>query len=722
MIKDSLMRLAVMAESISPLISDRLERLAQAEPVDPVADQQDFDRVFEIWDDRLYLLEELMVKLTKIAAKLKVEPPTMEIVGREVKMRPSPHEWDVDEQGHRRQIPHVFMQVRVHGEIPKMPGGWRLLGVVDHVSAEGNVVRAAPGEQVPEEFWTAEQRCDFCGARRQRVANFIVQNEAGEIKCVGSNCVQKALGWYKDPLALAQYLQYLSDHTLRAIGGEGDPDDDYDDALRQRQGAGIPMMEFLDNVAAIIRVHGFVPKSRADYDNPSTSERALNNIQNARNGRTDEREHGYVRPTPEDGETATNAYDWLQTLDRQWVGGSDYRNNILALRSVDLPQAKHFGIIASMVPLYLKERVARAEQQERERLQAEPVQQPEGEQFPPYIGNQGDKGVPFVLLVEKVIPWEGNFGTSFIHKMKDVHGRVVTWFGSRPLEEGRFYSMRATIKEHKEYTNRRTNEVTPETVIERPSKVEEVDSFEVAPPEAGKQPRQKSEQSLLGDAIIKAFGKDQMSTNDKLELRARLKQMTPDQAVMPLFEKRLVPMMRSLEQGGDTLALSKMQSLERIDREFRAAMAQIGVNVAEDASRQILGPDLWNSMKAAAAAWAMTYQGHGAAPSNDVILPLMQTFKTQLDGGQSLADVLTQYYVTNLRFTAASFWDLDNRESLFPTFEKIGKDWQRRIQALGVNVPDPMQLLEQFETDPPKLPQAEEQIPQDAVEDGDSEV
>lgn len=66
-----------------------------------------------------------------------------------------------------------------------------------------------------------------------------------------------------------------------------------------------------------------------------------------------------------------------------------------------------------------------------------------------FLGQPGEKLSLDVELYE-VIKYNGNFGLTFIHKIRDVDGNELVWFTTRRQDEG-VYSMTAKVKTHKEY-------------------------------------------------------------------------------------------------------------------------------------------------------------------------------------------------------------------------------------------------------------------------------
>lgn len=73
----------------------------------------------------------------------------------------------------------------------KFGGGWSLVALVGHF--EGFLIPLS-GEKVPSKFDPNNTHCDHCNTKRYRRKSFIIKNEDGEFKQIGSTCLKKFLG------------------------------------------------------------------------------------------------------------------------------------------------------------------------------------------------------------------------------------------------------------------------------------------------------------------------------------------------------------------------------------------------------------------------------------------------------------------------------------------------------------------------------------------------
>ena len=409
-------------------------RIAQVE-------NEPFSNEYTIWEMRLPRLQNLIAELEKIAIKVGVAPPSIQVLGETIV--------------EQKDGPKRMIKIRLDGETPRMPGGWKLLGVVDNIAPGSNIVRNIPGQEVPQEFYTSEQRCDFCGQNRQRLVTYIIEDENGNVKCVGSNCVKQALGWYKDPAAVAMFLDRIGSMTdmFEEQSGRGSFEEG------EERSGGIGMLDFLANAAAVIRLNGFVSKARAEESNGvSTVDATTYNMSN---------KPDKIEPSEEDVTMARNVLEWLQTLDRDWAGSDGYKNNIVSLKEVVSPKNQHLGLIASLIPLYKREGKLKGQQQEI------PMDSP-------FIGSIGER-VKMRVFIESSEERQGRNGYYTLSKMRDKDGRVITSFASAPIEEGKFYEFDASISKQDTFNR------IPQTTIAKISNVVEIPSFEEnpTPQEAG---------------------------------------------------------------------------------------------------------------------------------------------------------------------------------------------------------------------------------------------
>lgn len=213
--------------------------------------------MYRIYEGNVEGLKARLNKLNKRAAKIGATQIVYTIDGEDFE--------DVEGQpGRKRRI--VLMNVT--GEAPRC-NGWTFIGTLNHTD-DGNIIRAVPGVEMPATYRDCRPSCDHCKTNRLRRDTYIVRNEAGECKQVGSNCLQDFLG-HKDPAKLASWAELvLGAYDICASANDG--------------GKGlytyrIDLPDYLSYVAEVVlRSGNFISRKQAqEHDNHTrpTSEIAL---------------------------------------------------------------------------------------------------------------------------------------------------------------------------------------------------------------------------------------------------------------------------------------------------------------------------------------------------------------------------------------------------------------------------------------------------------------
>lgn len=162
--------------------------------------------VIEIPEQNFYALKDAVAKLNRKAAKIGSSKVHLMPIGtRELKDK---------ESGRIAKIIEVYLT------IPEMKiAGWTFVGNIDHRlhhETGRNVVFINPelDEVTPDTYWDTPSHCDHCKEQRKRNFTFILRNEAGELKQVGSSCLKDFLG--HDPLKTLKLFEILRDAVRHA--------------------------------------------------------------------------------------------------------------------------------------------------------------------------------------------------------------------------------------------------------------------------------------------------------------------------------------------------------------------------------------------------------------------------------------------------------------------------------------------------------------------------
>ena len=81
-----------------------------------------------------------------------------------------------------------------------------------------------------------------------------------------------------------------------------------------------------------------------------------------------------------------------------------------------------------------------------------------------YVGHVGRRMEIFIRC-DKVLAFDGYYGVSYMNICLDRFGNRFVYRGTKKWEEGKYYSVKATIKEHKEYKGEKQNVISRPTVL-----------------------------------------------------------------------------------------------------------------------------------------------------------------------------------------------------------------------------------------------------------------
>jgi hypothetical protein len=152
----------------------------------------------------------------------------------------------------------IFFSVTISGEIVTV-AGWTFIATLTHMD-EGVVIRAVPGTTTDGElakYRDEESKCDQCGWKRRRLDTYVLRNEAGEHKVVGSTC----LGDFfpnANPHAAASYAE-----TYASISAFAGACEDNEFGGGQGEAKYRTISSYLPYVALVTRNQGWVSGSKA---------------------------------------------------------------------------------------------------------------------------------------------------------------------------------------------------------------------------------------------------------------------------------------------------------------------------------------------------------------------------------------------------------------------------------------------------------------------------
>ncbi len=439
--------------------------------------------VREIPSHRMGGLKRSWGALGRKAAKLGVSAPTIEVLGTSTRTIRE----DV-QLGMGRSVliewSGEVTRIRVRGEMPTVPGGWRALAIVSPVArgAETNIITQIDPDASVEEYRTKAISCDHCGTTRYRKRTLVLEAADGTRVAVGTSCLGDFL-----PTLTADQVAGQSDiwsmiydrlsAIERAERDLDDPDAYCGGSKRAELALALPTVALLAQV--IGRVWGFVSKSAAResehlamYDRRverlvSTADRISDMMAASRKaaagaaGKDDLTVERFLAEHLGDADqvAATAAIEWAAT---QGSARSDYLRNLAAIASAEnqMLGERLLGLAASLPSAHQRHLQWEAEREREAQVEA-------GDAPPKaHLGSIKER-----LTVEARIvrsrEVETSYGLSTLIAMTTTDGlHDLTWWSSRSLESlglevGGTYSVTGTVTRHGEFRG------TPQTTVNR---------------------------------------------------------------------------------------------------------------------------------------------------------------------------------------------------------------------------------------------------------------
>lgn len=327
-----------------------------------------------------------------------------------------------------REVVNVYRHVEIHGEIPVIPGGWELIGLIEHDSL--NILKTVPGKEIPEFFYDRTV-CDHCNTNRTRNKTIIVKNTEGEYKQVGTTCVQSYLGI--NPNTLLYFME--SKDFFEEYNGHHKEQETFD------------ILDFTDVAVAVINEFGW--KSRSEVYNSggyATADRIIDFYNPYSKEGAEVRKILKGKINDETKEYARKALEWVATVDKN----TDYFFNLKKMVECGIVPVKGAGFAASIIPAYYREVVNKKE-----------------EKISEWQGEVGKKITAEVKFVGE-FSFDSYYGVTLIKRFLDKDGNIFVWFTksvSDDFEEDKIYTITGTVKKHDLYKEKK------QTVLSRVKEV-----------------------------------------------------------------------------------------------------------------------------------------------------------------------------------------------------------------------------------------------------------
>lgn len=324
--------------------------------------------------------------------------------------------------------------IELEGISPIIPG-WSFIAALQHEEA-GNIVKTFD-QELPEHYRISAPDCDHCGLDRNRKSTYVLKNQAGEFKQVGSTCLHDFTG-YADIQAVAAWLENLAEFL--------DSIEDYEDFDYSRGGSHyVTAVDYLSYVVRQIENNKcFISRSKAESSmTTSTADRAAFTMQDNKN-----------YPTEAQVEKAKAIITWGQDFftHKRESRMTDYDWNCSVVIFKDMLGVRDLGLIASIASYYDREmgKIKEAE------LKAQTSTSN-------HLGEVGGKLTKIACTVTSEKSWETQWGITNLIKFLDKSGNILVWFASgyqylNPTDQ--VVIERATVKAHDQYNGERQTIIT----------------------------------------------------------------------------------------------------------------------------------------------------------------------------------------------------------------------------------------------------------------------
>lgn len=396
----------------------------------------------------LHFLRYSVEKMNKKAAKLKLAPMTVTVVGTEI----------VED---RHPVTNLFRtwerhEVIVEGEVPRI-NGWVVAAKIEF-SEHGNFVSAAPGiENLSPEYRTAPNVCQHCYKKRSRNDLVVVRNEEGQEMMVGRNCLADFIRTGDAETMLAAAKWFGSVDVLMSDS------EDADEYCRRSHFTPEESLEcVLLHASVCIRKLGWA--KAGDFNGSTKTDVAM--LMNPPPCGDSLREwekwvakHELVY-TDFDREEVARAMEWLKAQ----TASSDYMHNLCVLRDKGTVPDNKFGLAVSIIPV--AKRAAEEDVKRAVRVTMDG----------PHVGSVGERLRKQEVTVLKASSIDGYYGVKTVVTFLTEGRSKLTWFASGDQTElypvGQTMVITFTVKEHEthEKYGKQTiiQRVKDETPVEAP--------------------------------------------------------------------------------------------------------------------------------------------------------------------------------------------------------------------------------------------------------------
>ena len=367
-----------------------------------------------------------MSKLTKRAEKLGLDAVGFRVLSDEIVERKNSMTGVV--------IGIRMFQVEIFGVSPKL-AGWTFIAKIEH-GENGNIVLSMSEDTNIDLYRTMQNKCDHCGVSRYRVNTYIIKNDGGEYKQVGSTCLVDFMG-HKNAEKIAEF--YSSEWFTTS--SEEDIDDDFSMGGVSGGKFSLPTKYYVAWVIRAIEKFGWTSTGNASHYHPATKYVAMDMMFDGE----------YDKMTEQEVENAQALIEKSVEILEGKNKLSDYEWNLLTLIKRDYIKYNHIGFVASVVGFYNRAISFVVELKKEGKLESN------------YVGEVGGKINNVAVTVIYTNSFDTDYGVSYLYKFVDIAGNQITWFASKNqhLEIGEDVLIEvATVKKQDIYNGEKFTMIT----------------------------------------------------------------------------------------------------------------------------------------------------------------------------------------------------------------------------------------------------------------------
>lgn len=373
-----------------------------------------------------------------------------------------------------------FIPVEAEGTISH--GDWSFVATLEH-SAEGNVIRQFNTElTVPERYRDAECICEHCNTRRNRRDTYIIFNhESGEFKQVGKSCLME----YTRGLSAEDVARYISwfDFLIKGDGAGGTRGTTYYNTLEVVQYAiecvrhwGYHKSLSWDDEEYYSRDYRSTKERVIDYMRVNRGWMCRHDYKAIEKHREEMLEVGFNHDTEQNKEQAAEMIAWASKFDTETFG---YMHNLKVISRKEYIEHRDLGILISIVASYYRH-LNNIEETKKKEAEHQKVADASN-----YVGQEKERITRNLQSCEHIYTSESIYGSSYLYKMVDTEGNVLTWWSSSwiDLDGYKVTSVTGTVKAHEEYRGIKQTVLTRCKFtcekIEEEKKAEEIDEASI---------------------------------------------------------------------------------------------------------------------------------------------------------------------------------------------------------------------------------------------------